>query len=102
MARMALQGDYLCSRSKPRMDTTMNSQNQKRRVVLQTGIDSRGTNVVRVEGFVATGIRWSRCIDRKCIGDYVAGNYVESTYVPEQDWKTMQRDNMTVFMRERD
>lgn len=76
--------------------------NPVKRRILQTGIDSRGTTLVRVEGFVAAGIRWSRCIDRKLVGDYVAGSYVESTYVPEQDWKPMQRDTITVFMRERD
>ena len=81
----------------------MNAQQRApaRKRTFQTGTVEHKT-LVRVEGFVAGGVKWARCINQKHMSDFVAGGYVESTYIPEMEWKSIQDDYIEVFMRDRD
>lgn len=80
----------------------MNAQRaHARKRTFQTATVDHNT-LVRVEGFVAGGTKWARCINQKHMGDFVAGGYVESTYIPEMQWKLMQDDYIEVFIRDRD
>ena len=82
----------------------MNTVKKKmRRRVLPTGKDQYGSLLIRVEGFVASGMKWNRVIAAKLLANYEAGGYVESTYVPEADWKAMVDGGaVEIWARERE